>query len=92
MPEIVSIPADVASALEEVGYTIGDLAGVRITMTDIRRSGFCAPGLLDWLAEFEFDLAELTSEGLSAARVAATGNAFGVRGAVTAMNRVHYGR
>ncbi len=85
----IVIPSDVVRVLGDRGYTISDLAGVRITMTDIRRSGFCAPGLKDWLAEFGFSLDELVADGLSAAQVAATGNALGVRGAMTAMERVH---
>jgi hypothetical protein len=91
MSEPIVIPADVVSALEAKGYAISDLAGVRITMTDIRRAGFCAPGLLDWLRDYGFSLKELSTIGLSAARVAATGNVFGVRGAMTAMERA-YGR
>jgi len=87
--DVITIPADVVRVLDEKGFTLADLSGVRITMTDIRRSGFCAPGLKDWLAEHGFSLADLAADGLSAARVAATGNAFGVRGALTALERVH---
>jgi len=89
MSDPIVIPADVVAVLAANGYSLSDLAGVRITMTDIRRSGFCAPGLKDWLTEYGFSLVELSQDGLSAARVAATGNAFGVRGAMTAMERVH---
>lgn len=89
MSETIVIPAEVVAQLADRGYSLADLAGVRITMTDIRRSGFCAPGLKDWLVEYGFALPELVGEGLSAARVAATGNAFGVRGALTALERVH---
>lgn len=89
MPGPIVIPLDVVRVLEEHGYSIADLAGVRINMTDIRRSGFCAPGLKDWLTEYGFTLDELVASGLSAAQVAATGNALGVRGAMTAMERVH---
>jgi hypothetical protein len=48
--------------------------GLIITITDIRRAGFCPSGIREWFEGKGFDFRDVLKNGISATRLLATGD------------------
>ena len=72
------IPEVSLVALIEAGFAEADLDGVQIGMDDVRRAGYCGPGLVGWLAG-KISVKDFVRQGMTAVAMMETGDAHGIR-------------
>jgi hypothetical protein len=58
-----------------------------ITITDVRRAGYCASGAKRWFTDHGFDFRDVLKNGVSAEAMLATGDAMAERVVAGALRR-----
>jgi hypothetical protein len=64
-------------------------ADLRITITDVRRAGYCASGARRWFEANGFDFRAFLKDGIPAPDLLATGDALAQRAVAAGLERSH---
>lgn len=52
-----------------------DIAGMVVTIDDMRAAGYCVRGIRDWFGRYDFDFRDMLKNGIDAEKFAATEDA-----------------